>query len=41
VILADDTLVFFTSDNGSIAYPDNARLRHNTGGDRHGYKTDN
>jgi arylsulfatase A len=38
--LTQDTLVIFTSDNGSIHYPDNAKLGHSPSGDRRGYKTD-
>lgn len=38
--IADDTLDILTSDNGSIAYPDNAKLGHNTDGEWRGYKTD-
>ena len=38
--LTQDTLVIFTSDNGSVHYPDNAKLGHSPSGDRRGYKTD-
>jgi arylsulfatase A len=38
--IAQDTLVIFTSDNGSIHYPTNTALAHKPGGDRRGFKTD-
>jgi arylsulfatase A-like enzyme len=38
--LTQDTLVIFTSDNGSVHYPDNAKVGHSPSGDRRGYKTD-